>query len=144
MISMPTVFILGASASVDFGYPTAKRLLEIIITEPILLDLNMKLFDQVGCDTDIFIKMQSQLELSASESVDIFLENNQEFLEIGKYSIVAEIINCEYKSKELLFRTRGTKERWCEYLFTVMGERLSDFEKSMQLILLSLLIMIVV
>lgn len=91
MIRIPTCLILGAGASMPFGYPLGRKLVEQIVA---------------GCEGGgaLFQELRSEgfqlgeiegfrhfLLNSHHDSIDAFLEHNPDFSDIGKCSIVAEI-----------------------------------------------------
>jgi len=101
MIDTETVFILGAGASVPYGYPSGGKLrMEICdnsVTASSFIDL-LKTESTVGIDTsssnhfvDIFFR--------ADESIDFFLSKNPEFSDVGKIAIVYRILEAERNSK---------------------------------------------
>ena len=128
MITNPVVFVLGAGASCRFGYPTGRRMLEIIIqnlevkngTPPNrqqLLDLSYN--DE---NIDQFTKA---LSYSGQDSVDAFLEHRPEFIDIGKFTIAQALIPHENLSTLFI-----AENNWYQYLFQHLNAPLDDFAKN--------------
>lgn len=107
MIDKQTVFILGAGANAPYGYPTGKQLRQQIIDN---LDINRKKVDMVQfnellCKLLLQEKRIESKELrnnlleSRRSSIDLFLENRPELINIGKLSIACGIIEFEKRDK---------------------------------------------
>jgi len=132
MIDKLTVFILGAGASVPYGYPTGNELRLNICNkftqkiESLLIANSANLSDDEIKDTleearrltDTFFK-------SSTPSIDLFLARNPIFSDIGKKAIVTSILECEKNSR---FRERISDKAkdWYTYLFQKMIENLID------------------
>ncbi|MGD0339913.1 MAG: hypothetical protein ABSB78_14125 [Bacteroidota bacterium] len=127
------VFILGAGASNDYGFPTARELIFDIYESPILLksqNTNPKLYSGLNISAEEFEEFRLRLHQSPSQSVDIFLENNEKYENVGKCAIASQLIACELKDS-LMFRTK-TNYRWYEYLFNKIGTTLNEFKDNYQ------------
>jgi hypothetical protein len=142
MIKKKTVFILGAGASIPYGFPSGQLLKDMIcknfgeiipsyITE---MRLDNKLHD-----------FTDKLSYSPLTSVDSFLENQTDFIEVGKVCIAAELLAAEQNSR--LFKYwedkraaawksksfglgRGDNEKdncWYLELFNLLNTSLNDF-----------------
>lgn len=132
MIKTQTLFILGAGASVPFGYPTGGKLRDDIcshenvhqLTELLRQDphgrfVHYDLNGTVGRFTDEFKE-------SKSYSIDAFLESRQEYMKIGKMAIALILKNYEIKSE--LSKQEGN---WYMYLFNRMKDcDFKDFNKN--------------
>lgn len=96
MIPQKTVLILGAGASVPFGFPAGKRLLKIIVHE--LRDsttaMSHTLRDQ-GFDDNTIMTFRNALKRSSRPSVDAFLEKRPEYEAVGTAAIAAALLPCE-------------------------------------------------
>jgi hypothetical protein len=130
MISRQTVLVLGAGASAPYGFPLGRKLLFEIAggleasgtpLSDLLLDLDNELEYE---DLAIF---RRNLLLSYAPSVDAFLENRPEYMEVGKAAIAATLIPHEVDHD--LYRS-GTQVKWYEYLFQQMGARRDEFSEN--------------
>ena len=127
MIGKETVFILGAGASAPYGFPTGRRLLLNIVhgLKNAGFPLASYLID-AGFDFKTLNEFSNNLFLSNQPSVDAFLENRTEYIEIGKAVMAASLIPCETRDS----LQRGKDLKWYEYLFTRMGTTLEEFNAS--------------
>jgi hypothetical protein len=120
VIAKPTVLILGAGASVDYNFPTGRKLLWDICQDAIRP--TGKLFNFLTNSLSISPKdiedFRQALRNSSAPSVDLFLENRKEFEEIGKLAIAATLI--PYEEYDALVPRE--KARWYETLFHLMVE----------------------
>lgn len=130
MITESTVFILGAGASVPYGYPSGKQLRwdicknfvnRIISLGPIHHHPEPEvkvILEKARPFCEAFFK-------SSTSSIDLFLNRNRDFSEIGKMAIVASILEAERGSR---FREDMPDEYksqdWYSYLFHKMTEDL--------------------
>jgi hypothetical protein len=73
-----------------------------------------------------------ELERSQQPSVDAFLENRPEFLEIGKQAIAAKLVLREQENYLLPTFTdyEGYEGRWYDYLFGIMGANIEEFKSN--------------
>jgi len=98
MIRKPTVLVLGAGASAEYGFPTGRSLLLHIVRE--LRGSSRLHLDMTECGFSDHLIKQFSSELSASNqpSVDAFLEqhkNNTDYENLGKAAIAASLIRFE-------------------------------------------------
>jgi hypothetical protein len=100
MITVPTVLVLGAGVSVDYGYPVGSGLIEKIIElgsdnhfNNLLKILQLPIHD--------FKDLCSLLISSDLTSIDSFLERNPNFTKLGKLAIAYCLIKCETSSRLL-------------------------------------------
>ncbi len=125
MIKKRTVLILGAGASVDYGFPTGRKLLLEICNGAVKGGrLYAFLLDTMPIKEQVIQDFRDALWKSQAPSVDLFLENRQEFLELGKMAIAASLIPREsYTGFE-----RSAELGWYEFLFSLMieGGRFED------------------
>ncbi len=84
MIKTPTTFILGAGASVPYGFPIGEDLMRKIIDD---VQMNKNLFGSFGFDNAKCNEFCVSLRKSTSKSIDLFLESPSKFEEIGKLGI---------------------------------------------------------
>lgn len=118
MIVEPTVLVLGAGASVDYGFPTGRELLLEICTDGRRGKLRTFLHKQMGYSEAEIDEFTTALMLSGAPSVDLFLEHRREFEQIGKAAIAAALIPLEESAN--LFP--APNRRWYETLFGLMAE----------------------
>ena len=126
MINDPTVLVLGAGASVPYGFPSGRDLLLRISAS--LLGPNNPLATNLmkcGYAFDELLSFRNELYRSMQPSVDAFLENRREFIEIGKGAIAAELIPFENEGR---LCSREKDERWYEYLFKEICPGPSEFK----------------
>lgn len=127
MITIPTVFVLGAGASVPYGFPTGKRLRDDICKH-FKHELET-LIEEVGSPTGVEVMGKEAGSFarifyeSSTTSIDLFLARNQEFSEIGKKAIVLNILKAEKNSR---FRedAEGENQDWYSHLFENMTREL--------------------
>ncbi len=126
MIEGNIVFVLGAGASKDFGFPLGFELVEMVVSKLARGTNGRSIFLEFTghreTDVDAFVVA---LDGSAQNSVDAFLEHRQEFMNIGKAAIAYSLIECE--SPQELYRTRDPSRNWLRYLLTQM--RSNSFEE---------------
>ena len=125
MISKPTVLVLGAGASADYGFRTGFQLLQQIFsdTKP-NGKLQLFLRDEMTLPEAEIYRFNTALGKSQAPSVDSFLEYRREFEQIGKLAIAATLIPFEDGEKFILDKPQG----WYSYLFGLMiqGGRFED------------------
>ena len=123
MITKPTVFVLGAGASIPYGFPSGKQLVEHICEAtrrknssiPLIPDdsrylysrenINATLIDQFGKNE--VENFGNALYLSHQYSIDAFLANRPEYMEIGKVSIALFILRKEMEADLSSFENRN-------------------------------------
>jgi len=128
MIRSPTVLILGAGASAPFGFPSGRELVIQIcqdLSAGVVHKLKLQLLDY-GYDDKLIESFRNELYLSMQPSVDAFLEQRSEFVEIGKAAIACALIPHEEESG----LGRGKGSHWYEYLRNQMGTSLEEFRSS--------------
>lgn len=128
MITTPTVLVLGAGASMPFGFPSGRSLLTEICTglQTQNSDLSQQL-RQCGHDSKAMQAFCIALDKSMQPSVDAFLEVRPEFTPIGKAAIACSLIPRE---NEASLNRRPDGQHWYEYLFNKMAAKLDDFRRN--------------
>jgi hypothetical protein len=125
MIETPTVFVLGAGASVDFQFPVGKDLLQAVVDS---LRATTQVRDNVlasGFSTKDVDDFADALRFSAEWSIDAFLEKRPAFMNVGKATMAAVLILKE--STEQLFNP-PSGFNWMQYLVGKMqGPTFEDF-----------------
>jgi len=127
MITVPTVLILGAGASMDFGFPSGTGLIEGILksTNPDGDGRARGQLIELGFKVDQINRFHSQLSQAAMPSIDDFLEHNHEFIRIGKTAIAQTLVR--YERPEVLFRLENN---WYKYLFGKMMTEFAAFKNN--------------
>lgn len=133
MITQQTLFILGAGASVPYGYKTGSELRKQIINEfPRILDkllhddsyINLTERRQLNKDAQKFVDV---FEKSSIESIDKFLSTVPSFSYIGKIAIILCILQCEKTGN---FREKidekYREQDWYTLLFSRMLDGLTE------------------
>ncbi len=120
MITKPTVLVLGAGASVPFGYPSGNTLVRLICDA--LRDQNhshFKLLVKLGGRNDAVIAFRQALLYGQKNSVDAFLADRPDFLEIGKSSIAMTLMR--HENLEHMMTISLNQGSWYKYLFNMMA-----------------------
>jgi hypothetical protein len=89
MIKTPTVFVLGAGASMPYGFPSGDTLAADIC------QANRDRLEPFGVGPKEYEEFAKQLRASDQASVDAFLEHRQKFIKVGKLAIAFHLIGCE-------------------------------------------------
>ncbi len=116
MIGKQTVLILGAGASMPYGFPSGRELLyEIrggLMGEAHAFFRGIK---ELGIETDHIKDFYRELTYADPPSVDSFLEHRTEFLEVGKLAITLRLIPRENEKR--FFDRALSEPSWYQYLF---------------------------
>jgi hypothetical protein len=132
MITRNTVFILGAGASVPYGFPSGETLRLDICKKFVkrIISLGNIPHHATAEIKDIVAKARPFCDAffkSSTHSIDLFLARNILFSEIGKMAIVSSILEAE---KNSAFREdmsdQYKSQDWYSYLFKKMTEDLTD------------------
>lgn len=132
MITKPTVLILGAGASMPYGFPSGQDLLKNIDSKLNRRSIGshpspdwiaiLKGFGIAEGDIETFRR-----DLFYSRmSVDAFLEHRPEFFHVGKLAITLSLI--QYEDEDCLF-SDNTKN-WYDYLRGKLNAPFEDFGKN--------------
>lgn len=136
MITRPTLLILGAGASINYGFPSGLQL-----KAEICLQINNKgdIYEDLLRNTDEKEHVQdfyNNLLLSSEMSIDAFLEHNRKYLNIGRRAIANVLIRKE-RHKELFdnwinkWLDPTNKDRhWYQLLFSKLNSPFEEFEKN--------------
>lgn len=128
MITSPTVLILGAGSNVDYGFPTGDQLRMDIIrelgprpepeTQPKQREsLHKHLLSTTSYEPLDLIDFAREFKES-SDSIDLFLERNPSYEEIG-YRAIAYVLT-RYEQGADLYRT--DRPRWYDYLWRTLDQ----------------------
>lgn len=126
MIRTPTVFILGAGASMPYGYPSGEKLRDKIIEG--LKTKNSSIFKELvsnqGFSEDEITDFKDNFFYSGKSSIDAFLEHRTEFIDIGKLVIAISLIPNE-NLRRLFTSGNG---RWYRYFYNRLNTSFDDFD----------------
>jgi len=130
MITHSTVLVLGAGASMPYGFPSGLQLLNTVITK---LDSNspdnfIRSIKEFNIADDEIRTFRYDLINSNALSVDAFLEYRPEFLNLGKLAITLALIPLEEEHKLSDFTNRG--ESWYAYLFNKLNAPFDAFSEN--------------
>jgi hypothetical protein len=118
MIQQKTVLVLGAGASIPFGFPSGYELVQQVCASHFYMRLT-----KFGIPSGEANKFCNALRQSGKQSVDTFLEHRPDLLEVGKLAIAVALIPCEQTHR--LFN-KGGAPTWYDYLWDKMN---APFEK---------------
>ncbi|MBC7911334.1 MAG: SIR2 family protein [Pyrinomonadaceae bacterium] len=127
MITNRIVLVLGAGASIPYGFPSGVALTNQIIKE--LKDKGGQYTNDIldcGFKWGLLNKFRQHLELSYQASIDAFLEHRTEFMKVGKTCIARSLIPCEAISN----LARGREGHWYEYLFQKLSATPENFARN--------------
>lgn len=121
MITIDTVFILGAGASFPYGYPTGYQLTEKICT-------NQSYFTSIHPQEKRALdNLIQRFKGSGNSSIDLFLSRNPSYADIGKKLILFYLFHAEQHSKFGLDMSHDLRNQdWHSYLFEKMTRSLSS------------------
>ena len=125
MITTPTVFVLGAGASVPYGYPTGAGLRSEVLEGISGWRGDAAVWAQgKGLEAEAK-RFAVALTRSRNTSVDAFLEHRRELQAIGKLAMASVLLRCE--NDERLFSEREIQGDWLTYLLNAMSEPFDAF-----------------
>jgi hypothetical protein len=143
LLAKHTVLVLGAGASMPFGFPSGEKLVSRILTiledeapkAPLQLIRRALGSDQLQVPLgktprapelgDPVASFREGLFYSGRQSIDMFLEHNPEFLTIGKMAIAAALVPLE--NPDRLF---SAGSNWYKTLFNYLNTRFEEFAKN--------------
>ncbi len=123
MTSTPTVFILGAGASAPYGFPTGPGLVRRLIhriMDPRESQLShpIRTLIEMGHSHLKLMEFAQAVQKSGLSSVDLFLEHRPEFMEIGKRTMGALLIEGEMPQS---LHIEG-EDRWYKRVWNQIAE----------------------
>ncbi len=129
MIKDRTVFILGAGASAPYGYPVGKDLRKEIISHypgdcQHYLERKARVKSLIPQEVAKARRFAEMFDKSGTESIDLFLAINPEFMQDGKRAIIFRILIAEGRSR---FREamEEPNQDWYTYLLKKLTEGLT-------------------
>lgn len=133
MIETPTVFVLGAGASIPYGYPSGEKLREEICHE--LEDPSHsygRMLQRQGYSPNEILEFRNNFFYSGKSSIDAYLEHNKEFIDIGKLVIARSLIPHEdldylFQKVEGRFQKRSN-DKWYDYFYNRFDTSFDEFD----------------
>jgi hypothetical protein len=119
VIEQKTVLVLGAGASVPFGFPTGQGLKARICSGSADVNTNLNRLQELGFDRDNIEMFRVALMKSGRSSVDAFLEYREDFLSIGKAAIASTLLRLEKTDAIFGGHIEGN---WYDYLFGILSD----------------------
>lgn len=128
MISQKVTLILGAGASMPFGFPSGYQLKTQIIEglSPGNRRGMLSHLRNAGLELMEIEHFRTALEKSGKRSVDAFLEHRPEYLTVGKIATACALLPCENEAR--LFASG--QESWYEYFFNKLNAQFEEFDKN--------------
>jgi hypothetical protein len=143
MIKQKVTLVLGAGASAPYGFPLGRKLMVDVINK---LNTSNSGHDQgfsqvllrLGFDGQLQSDFAAEMRWAKQSSIDAFVQERQEFLQIGKAAIAAALIPYEnlddLVSLESEFSSEPTNQRWYTYLLDLLGESQTFTENHLSII----------
>jgi hypothetical protein len=131
MLKHRTVFILGAGASKDYGYPSGPELLQLVRED--CLSVQNRHFNHlpggVQADPRRYGALRELIDNCNFRSIDALLAAYPDFIDIGKLLIALRLLPCE--RPDLPFQLNMRSANWMLYLVErLQGENISDCEEN--------------
>jgi hypothetical protein len=125
MITRKTVLVLGAGASMPFGFPSGRKLVALIV-DLLQSDASptFKLLEGHAYEGEQITEFREHLALSGRSSVDEFLEYRTDFLDVGKEAIAAALVSFEKTAS--LFDV-DMDNNWYQYLLGQLNTSFDEF-----------------
>jgi len=131
MIMDNTVLVLGAGASMPYGFPSGRELFFIIKKGLNIFTQGKRIVWEklrtLGIKDNEIKDFRSALNYADSPSIDAFLEHRSEFSEVGKLSIALILI--PYEDERRLFNIGGSADMpssWYRYLMDKLDAKDCD------------------
>ena len=125
MITKKTVLILGAGASMPYGFPSGWELVTKCARFYDINDGDTVNLVKEGYKPDKIIGFSKALQMSGQGSVDAFLEHRPEYIDVGKAAIAYFLVHRE--SKSTLF-DMNLESDWYQLLWSRLSTSINDFE----------------
>lgn len=131
MITTPTTLILGAGASMDFGFPSGWGLIQDICDgfyQNSMTKIERVLVQNASMNPGLVRRFVKELNDAAGcLSVDVFLEHQPELVDVGKAAIAASLIRAEAPHQ---LHRKDRPPSWYDLLFSVMHAAPSDWSSN--------------
>lgn len=130
MITYPKVLVLGAGASMPYGFPSGLDLLKTIDGKlnPNSSGNLIKILNNFDISENDIMIFRQDLINSNAPSVDAFLEHRTEFLLLGKLAITLSLI--PYEDEYKLFDIKSREQSWYAYLFNKLNAPFEAFDEN--------------
>lgn len=126
MIKQKTVFVLGSGASFPYGFPLGRGLRDLVCNTPTNKEnRTARAIADAGYNLNDMMEFVNTLKHSGYTSVDWFLEDRREYIQIGKVAIAACLIPFENPSR--LFPPQAPADHWYELLLNIMTSPIEEF-----------------
>jgi hypothetical protein len=125
MITHKIVLVLGAGASMPFGFPSGADLKTEITTSLVPRNPWHSLLVEAGFEASHAERFRLSLLKSGKRSVDAFLEHRPDFLDVGKAATACALLPRE--REDLLF---PAQESWYDYFFNKLNAQFEDFGRN--------------
>ena len=118
MINEKIVLVLGAGASKPYNLPLGRELRDSVIRAEDDFQWYQMAFHTDEFKNIKYSNFTKTLAHSGFPSVDAFLEENDEWLVIGKAAIALNLLKAEFNSANKLFPPVQPKDHWYEILWS--------------------------
>jgi hypothetical protein len=133
MISIPTVLILGAGASNDYGFPCGEVLKQLILSglgsavqhSQFPSNADGRILHELGFTQTEIRDFVNAFNFSGTVSIDAFLEHRSDLIKLGKTAIA--LFLCPFEHVDELFRKVEGRQDWYRYLYDRMKTAFDDF-----------------
>jgi len=122
LIKTPMVFIIGAGASVGYGFPLGEKLVKQIAFHTRAAETAFsRAMVASGVDSADVLRFHGNLRGADPSSIDTFLENNrEEFVRVGKAAIALVILLAEAEcANQGNLVENPPKDNWLKYIWNV-------------------------
>ena len=135
MIKKPAVLILGAGASMNYGFPSGLQLKAMICKA---IQERKDIFSDLvqATNPDHVEDFYNNFLLSSEFSIDAFLQHNTKYLEVGRRAIANVLLRKE-KHEELFdnwidkwLDPDNKDKHWYQLLFSKLNAAFEDFDKN--------------
>jgi hypothetical protein len=129
LLNIPTVLVLGAGASVPFGFPTGRQLSELLCKDLMAERAGAGfhiLRDRCGYSADQIEDFRLAFFRSGKSSVDAFLEHRTDFKDIGIAAIAQALIRYENEGELFGF----DESNWLREMIIRLNTAFDDFGKN--------------
>lgn len=128
MITKPTLFILGAGASIPYGFPSGWELRhQICAAASGQFNVRFKnLTESLGVSTGELVRFATWFKESGVASIDSFLSRHDDLAEIGKSIIASALVPYEDTTK---FNNYGNPDDWYVALWNALITNVSTIDE---------------
>ena len=124
MITVPTVLVLGAGASYDYGFPTGNGLLKEVHSK-LCNSGEVRKLVEYGANQNILRGLATNLPGSGQLSIDAFLEHHPDWRLTGKIAMAYTLIEKENHAQ--LFDIQKSGKSWYHYLYQRLDSGFGTF-----------------